>query len=46
MTARMGVERFWEPAEVAHAVAFLASDRAVYLHGVILDVAGGLTRTQ
>ena len=45
MTARMGVERFGEPAEVADAVAFLASDRAAYLQGAILDVDVGLTRT-
>jgi 3-oxoacyl-[acyl-carrier protein] reductase len=45
MTARMGVERFGEPAEVADAVAFLASDCAAYLQGAILDVDGGLTRT-
>src|SRR5262245_27198381 len=45
MTARMGVERFGEPAEVADVVAFLASDRAAYLQGAILDVDGGLTRT-
>ena len=45
MTARMGVERFGEPAEVADAVAFLASDRAAYLQGAVLDVDGGLTRT-
>lgn len=45
MTARMGVERFGEPAEVADVVAFLASDRAAYLQGATLDVDGGLTRT-
>jgi len=45
MTARMGVERFGEPAEVADAVAFLASDRAAYLQGAVLDVDGGLRRT-
>ena len=45
MTTRMGVARFGEPAEVADAVAFLASDRSAYLQGAILDVDGGLTRT-
>src|SRR4051812_37229804 len=45
MTARMGVARFGEPSEVADVVAFLASERAAYLQGAVLDVDGGLTRT-
>ncbi len=31
-------------SEVAHAVAFLSSDRASYIHGVTINVAGGKTR--
>lgn len=31
-------------SEVANTVAFLASDRASYIHGVTLNVAGGKTR--
>jgi 3-oxoacyl-[acyl-carrier protein] reductase len=45
MTARMGVSRFGEPDEIADAVAFLASDRAGYIQGAVLDIDGGLTRT-
>jgi NAD(P)-dependent dehydrogenase (short-subunit alcohol dehydrogenase family) len=45
MTERMGIARFGEPAEIAHVVAFLASERAAYLQGAIIDVDGGMTRT-
>ena len=45
MPLAMGVARFGEPAEIARAVAFLASPAAAYCQGAILDVDGGLTRT-
>ncbi len=45
MTSRLGVARFGEPGEIANAVAFLASERAAYVQGAVLDVDGGQTRT-
>ena len=41
----MGIARFGEPAEIAQAVAFLASSQAAYLQGAVIDVDGGQTRT-
>lgn len=38
---RIPLGRFTQPADVASAVAFLASDEASYLTGVCLDVDGG-----
>jgi NAD(P)-dependent dehydrogenase (short-subunit alcohol dehydrogenase family) len=40
-----GVARFGEPAEVAAAVAFLASPVCAFCHGALLDIDGGQTRT-
>lgn len=45
MPKSMGVARFGQPAEIAQAVAFLASPQAAYINGAILDIDGGLTRT-
>jgi 3-oxoacyl-[acyl-carrier protein] reductase len=42
---RILVKRFGKPAEVAAAVAFLASDDASYIMGQTIVVDGGLTAT-
>src|SRR4051812_48497082 len=45
MAQSQGVARFGDPAEIARAVAFLASPQAAYCQGAILDIDGGQTRT-
>jgi len=39
------IARFGKPAEIAAAVAFLASPRAGFCQGAVLDIDGGQTRT-
>jgi 3-oxoacyl-[acyl-carrier protein] reductase len=43
--ARIPLRRFGTPAEIAHVVCFLASDRAGYVTGAVVPVDGGLTRS-
>jgi 3-oxoacyl-[acyl-carrier protein] reductase len=45
MLEKLGIARFGTPAEIAHAVTFLASPAASYCQGTIMDVDGGETRT-
>jgi 3-oxoacyl-[acyl-carrier protein] reductase len=45
MLQRHGIARFGDPEEIADAVVFLASERAAYIQGAVLDIDGGLTRT-
>lgn len=45
MAKNLNIARFGEPNEIAHTVAFLASPQSAYIHGAILDVDGGATRT-
>ena len=45
MAKNMGIARFGEPEEIARAVAFLASPQAAYIHGAVLDIDGGATKT-
>jgi 3-oxoacyl-[acyl-carrier protein] reductase len=42
LLSQIPVGRFCEPAEVAHVVAFLASDHAGFITGEIIDINGGL----
>jgi 3-oxoacyl-[acyl-carrier protein] reductase len=39
----VALRRFGEPADVAHAVSYLASDQASYVTGAILRVDGGIS---
>jgi 3-oxoacyl-[acyl-carrier protein] reductase len=42
MLAAIPLRRFGQPADVAAAVRFLASEEAAYITGHVLDVNGGL----
>ena len=43
MAARLPLNRFGEPREVAEAIAFLASPASSFITGVALPVDGGVT---
>jgi 3-oxoacyl-[acyl-carrier protein] reductase len=40
--ARIPMERYGQPEEVAHAIAFLAGDESAYITGQVLHVNGGM----
>ena len=42
MVKRVAMQREGEPEDVAHAVAFLVSERARYITGAVLTVTGGM----
>jgi 3-oxoacyl-[acyl-carrier protein] reductase len=44
MLRECGIARFGRTDDIAAAVCFLASDRAAFINGAILDVDGGETR--
>jgi NAD(P)-dependent dehydrogenase (short-subunit alcohol dehydrogenase family) len=45
LLARSGIARFGRVDEVADAVCFLASERARFIQGAILDIDGGQTKS-
>jgi 3-oxoacyl-[acyl-carrier protein] reductase len=45
LLAQVAINRLGTPQDIAHAVSFLASDRAGYITGTVLAVNGGLHMT-
>jgi 3-oxoacyl-[acyl-carrier protein] reductase len=43
MRNEVPLRRIGHPEEVANVYAFLASDEASYINGVVIEVTGGLT---
>jgi 3-oxoacyl-[acyl-carrier protein] reductase len=43
ITDRVPLGRLGQPAEIANAYAFLASDEASYINGAVIEVSGGMT---
>lgn len=43
MMARIPLQRFAEPAEIANMIAFLASEEASFVTGSAIPVDGGVT---
>jgi NAD(P)-dependent dehydrogenase (short-subunit alcohol dehydrogenase family) len=41
ITARIPLGRWAEPSDIANVIAFLVSEEAAYVHGVVLPVDGG-----
>ena len=39
---RQAIKRYGEPEEVAHVIAFLASDESSYVTGQIIRLDGGM----
>jgi 3-oxoacyl-[acyl-carrier protein] reductase len=45
MVADAGITRIGEPDDVANLVAFIVSPQNRYLHGALIDLDGGTTKT-
>jgi NAD(P)-dependent dehydrogenase (short-subunit alcohol dehydrogenase family) len=43
MTSSLAISRVADPAEIAEAIAFLATPAASYVTGAVLDANGGYT---